>query len=348
MNTRGMNRPLLFFTGGTALRDIAAELATRHEPSVHIVTTFDSGGSSAELRRAFGMPAVGDIRNRLLALSPENPLLACRLSSSRPQAAAEYAELLAGKHPLWATRTAAQRRRLLTLLRDLAMPADFDLREASVGNLVLTALYRTAGNSLTRAAHAFARLTGAQGLVRPVTEASAQLAVTLADGREVRRQHSFASKCAPLGLGSPIVDLRLCDEHGKAATADLTPAAARLIRNAGLICYPVGSFFSSVCASLLPSGVAAAVAAARCPKVYLPNPGFDPELEGVPFTDQLAMLRRLVPSNGLHHVLTDPRTVPENCPPDLLVTAPLLNEQGLLDPTKTINALLRLRDTSCN
>ena len=62
-------RRLIFFTGGTALREVSRELA-RHTPdTVHLLTTFDSGGSSAALRRAFAMPAVGDLRNRLLALA---------------------------------------------------------------------------------------------------------------------------------------------------------------------------------------------------------------------------------------------------------------------------------------
>ena len=61
--------PLVFFTGGTALRALSRHLAAHAVPAVHIVTTFDSGGSTAVLRRAFAMPAVGDIRHRLGALA---------------------------------------------------------------------------------------------------------------------------------------------------------------------------------------------------------------------------------------------------------------------------------------
>ena len=60
---------LVFFTGGTALRDLSRQLTSYTHNSVHLITPFDSGGSSAALRRAFAMPAVGDIRNRLLALA---------------------------------------------------------------------------------------------------------------------------------------------------------------------------------------------------------------------------------------------------------------------------------------
>ena len=39
--------------------------------STHLITPFDSGGSSASLREAFGMLSVGDLRNRLLALADD-------------------------------------------------------------------------------------------------------------------------------------------------------------------------------------------------------------------------------------------------------------------------------------
>lgn len=60
---------LVFFTGGTALRGLSRSLTRYTHNSVHLVTPFDSGGSSAALREAFALPAVGDIRNRLAALA---------------------------------------------------------------------------------------------------------------------------------------------------------------------------------------------------------------------------------------------------------------------------------------
>ncbi|MFW5958104.1 MAG: GAK system CofD-like protein, partial [Desulfosalsimonas sp.] len=48
---------LLFFSGGTALRELSAQLIGYTHNSIHIITPFDSGGSSAELRRVFHMPA---------------------------------------------------------------------------------------------------------------------------------------------------------------------------------------------------------------------------------------------------------------------------------------------------
>src|SRR5688572_20780353 len=62
---------ILFFSGGTALRPLSRALKLLTHNSIHLITPFDSGGSSAALRRAFGMPALGDLRNRLLALADE-------------------------------------------------------------------------------------------------------------------------------------------------------------------------------------------------------------------------------------------------------------------------------------
>jgi uncharacterized cofD-like protein len=57
----------------SALRDAPIELTA-------IVTTADDGGSSGDLRRRFGGPAVGDLRRSLIALSDGTNLLATVMS----------------------------------------------------------------------------------------------------------------------------------------------------------------------------------------------------------------------------------------------------------------------------
>lgn len=68
-----------------ALRDAPVELTA-------IVTTADDGGSSGDLRRRFGGPAVGDLRRSLVALSDGTNLLATVMS--RPL------ETQFGRHPV--------------------------------------------------------------------------------------------------------------------------------------------------------------------------------------------------------------------------------------------------------
>ena len=62
---------ILFFSGGSALRQMSRVLKSYTHNSIHLVTPFDSGGSSAKLRQAFDMPAIGDLRSRLMTLADE-------------------------------------------------------------------------------------------------------------------------------------------------------------------------------------------------------------------------------------------------------------------------------------
>ncbi|NJD20717.1 MAG: hypothetical protein FIA95_15710, partial [Gemmatimonadetes bacterium] len=64
-----------------------------------------------------------------------------------------------------------------------------------------------------------------------------------------------------------------------------------LVAAADLVCFPVGSFFTSVLAALLPDGIAEAVAVSRAPKVYVPNPGGDPEERGMSLSERVRALR---------------------------------------------------------
>ena len=68
-----------------ALRDAPADLTA-------VVSTADDGGSSGDLRRRFGGPAVGDIRRSLIALSDQGSTLATAMS--RP-VSTEF-----GRHPV--------------------------------------------------------------------------------------------------------------------------------------------------------------------------------------------------------------------------------------------------------
>jgi 2-phospho-L-lactate transferase/gluconeogenesis factor (CofD/UPF0052 family) len=90
-----------------------------------------------------------------------------------------------------------------------------------------------------------------------------------------------------------------------------------LIRSSQLICYPVGSFYTSLIATLLPAGVADAIAATPVPKVYVPNPGPDPEERGMTLADKVDTLLRYLsagasstrsPEHFLESVLLDTRS----------------------------------------
>jgi uncharacterized cofD-like protein len=145
--------------GGTGLPRVLAGLAPGVEPEdgrpvdvTAIVTTADDGGSSGELRRAYGTPAPGDVRNCLVALAEgPNPLAA--VFQHRFEGGA-----LAGH---------------------------------TVGNVVLTALAQRLGD-FGLAVAAAGELLGARGHVLPGASGPVELVARLEDGRVVRGERAIA------------------------------------------------------------------------------------------------------------------------------------------------------------
>ena len=285
---------ILFFSGGTALNATSRIIKRYTHNSIHLVTPFDSGGSSAKLRQAFSMPSIGDLRSRLIALADENitglpevyQLFTYRFPDD--QAASELLALLdlmiRGKEPLVAAISNPMRRLIRTQLGYFreSMPDDFDLRGASTGNLILAGGYLNNHKHLDPIIFLFSKLVNVLGTVRAVVNDDLHLAAELEDGSCVTSQHRLTGKeVAP--LQSPVSRLFLSRRADKplAAKAEIRKKNRRLIQQAELICYPPGSFYTSLVANLLPTGVGSAIAGADCPKVFIPNLGQDPEQIGM-------------------------------------------------------------------
>lgn len=284
---------ILFFSGGTALRPLSRALKLLTHNSIHVITPFDSGGSSAPLRRAFGMPALGDLRNRLLALADETvrgtpqvyKLFGYRLPSGEPALLRSELEAFAsGAHPIVGDIAEPMRRIVQSHLGYILeqLPTGFDLRGANVGNLLLAAGYLRGDRDLQSVLLFFSKLLEVRGLVEPVVDVDLHLGAELADGRLVLGQHRLTGK-AVAPIDSPVQRLFLIEslDDPCPASAHIGEQAQNDIETADLICYPMGSFYSSVVANLLPAGVGQAVARAGCPRVYVPNTGADPEQLGM-------------------------------------------------------------------
>lgn len=367
--------PLVFFTGGTALRALSRHLAAHAVPAVHIVTTFDSGGSTAVLRRAFAMPAVGDIRHRLGALA-DPAVVPPRVldiwewrmpqEGDPGQLRDELRAIGEAWHAFWLDvpeRFAAPLRRYYCDF--LAhMPADFDPHGACFGNLVIAGGFLRHERRLDPILAACARLFAVRGSVLPVVEGSFHLAAELSNGVIRVGQHLFGAPAQPVRR----LFLTVHDpDHGVCEPTPCRPRivtrAAAAIGAAGLLCYPMGSFYSSVLANLLPEGVGRCVAAAGCPKVFIPNSGGDKECPSCTILGQVECLLRALQADAagigisrlLTHVLVDSRQGRYGGQEDLVrlrelginvIDAAIVmpDEPQRHDPQAVSAQLLRLRD----
>jgi uncharacterized cofD-like protein len=120
-----------------------------------VVCVSDDGGSSGCLRRAFGIPAVGDLRNCMVALSNGNPTL----------------------------RDIFQYR----------LCGDFGLEGHSLGNLIVAALSARSGN-LRHAIRLASEFLGMQGEVLPCTEVNATLCAEFSDGEVVQGETRISER----------------------------------------------------------------------------------------------------------------------------------------------------------
>src|SRR5690606_2742511 len=196
----------------------------------------------------------------------------------------ELRQLANAEHPLVLAVSQPMRHIIRTHLQFFAdhMPERFNLKGANIGNLTLTGAYLSQQRDMASTLFLFSELLEVRGTVRPTAECDAHLAAVLDNGRCVYGQHHLTGKeCAP--LESPIKTFFLVDslDNPQPTTVDGSEEALRLIRKADLICFPMGSFYTSILANLLPLGVAQAIVEANCPKLYIPNTGRDPEQVGM-------------------------------------------------------------------
>lgn len=321
---------VLFFSGGSALRDLSRELIRYTHNSIHIITPFDSGGSSAKLRQAFNMPAIGDVRNRLMALADQTihgfpdiyNLFAYRFAKGRPQQdlQTELGAMVDGRHELIKGIPDPMRKIIRHHLRMFRkeMPEGFDLKGASIGNLVLTSGYLENERHLDPVIYIFSHLVRVRGVVRPATNGDFHLVTHLENGKIIVGQHNMTGKEVP-PLNSPIAQLYISkDTHSpKPLEHPIRNKMRELIAKADLICYPMGSFYTSVIANLLLKGMGDAIADNACPKIFVPSTGVDPETRGMSLKEQVKTLlhyieksagRSLKAEQVLHYVLMDTRT----------------------------------------
>lgn len=285
---------ILFFSGGTALKRLSKELIEYTYNSYHIITPFDSGGSSAVIRKAFDMISVGDLRNRLMALADQtvkgNPdiyrLFKYRFPKDEENRILFHRlyKMADGDDPLIYIIKQPMKSIICNHIRYFIenMPEDFNLKGANIGNLILAGGYINNNHNIDTILYIFSKLVEVRGTVRPVVYKPYHLTAELENGKILAGQHLITGKETP-AIKSPIKNIYLTEslKKPKPAKVQISDNIKSLIRKAELICYPIGSFYSSLIANLIPEGIEEAVAGNNSPKIYIPNTLPDPEQKGL-------------------------------------------------------------------
>ena len=170
--------------GGTGLSTLLRGLKEHTSNLTAVVTVADDGGSSGVLRAELGIPAVGDIRNCVVALADAEPLMGRLLQYRFP---GDGPASRAGKAPADDGT-----------LEGAAPPAG--LGGHAVGNLLLAALVEVQHGDFEEGVREMNRVLAVRGRVVPATGTAITLHARLDDGTEVEGQ-SLIARTQPRGPG---------------------------------------------------------------------------------------------------------------------------------------------------
>lgn len=167
-----MNSPgIVVVSGGTAANSLLSTFAAISNRISYILPISDNGGSTSEIIRVIGGPAIGDIRSRIVRLIPPESnairdLFSYRLPEIAEKASSEWKEIVEGTHELWAPIESQCKDFLrpfflsihVELLKRSRPHREFHFESASIGNLFLTGARLFCG-SLDAAVELMTRLT---------------------------------------------------------------------------------------------------------------------------------------------------------------------------------------------
>ncbi|XP_028782238.1 uncharacterized protein YNL011C isoform X1 [Neltuma alba] len=301
---------LLVFSGGTAFNGVAEELKNFTTRVAHVLPVSDDGGSTAEIVRVLGGPAVGDIRSRCLRLSNRSTaealairrLLGHRLSLDPHHAKSEWYSIVEGDHSLWKGVSKPYRETIRAFLayfqNQIIRRSDesFCFSNGSIGNFFFAGA-RIFFQSLDAAIFLFSRVSEipSDSLVLPVISTNDRLTLgcELWDGTIIRGQneisHPTSGSMEPVkkensstpALPSRIKRVFYMSSEGKNLLHEVFPAAnpavLEQLNNVDCIVYAMGSLFTSICPSLVLLGIGEIISSRSCLKVLMLNGSRDRE-----------------------------------------------------------------------
>ncbi|GJN18388.1 hypothetical protein PR202_gb05547 [Eleusine coracana subsp. coracana] len=316
-----------FHLGGTAFNGVVEELKKVTTRVAHVLPVSDDGGSTAEIVRVLGGPAVGDIRSRCLRLSDESTsealsvrrLLGHRLPIDPSEAKLEWHQIVEGDHTLWDGVSRPYRETIRAFLvyfhnEILRRSADmFCFTNGSIGNFFFAGA-RIFFQSLDAAIFLFSRVSQipAESLVLPVISTNDRftLGCELWDGTIIRGQNEISHP----SNGRPEVVNKVFPEVNHTVLEQLSKVDC--------VVYAMGSLFTSLCPSLVLRGIGETIASRAIPKVLLLNGSHDRETTGLSASGFVTAI-----TDSLNRTYGDPHKRLKNHPNDY-VNAILVPEGG--------------------
>ncbi|KZV57543.1 hypothetical protein F511_03003 [Dorcoceras hygrometricum] len=277
------NQPsLLVFSGGTAFNGVVEELKKLTTRVAHVLPVSDDGGSTAEIVRVLGGPAVGDIRSRCLRLSDQSTtealavrtLLGHRLPIDAQSSKSEWYDIVEGSNLLWIGVSKPYRetiRAFLVYFQDQILrrsEESFCFSNGSIGNFFFAGA-RIFFQSLDAAIFLFSRVSDIplESLVLPVISTNDRLTLgcELWDGTIIRGQNEIShptigcmepinnnSSAAP--LSSRIKRVFYMSSEGSNLLHEVfpsvNPTVLEQLSSVDCIVFAMGSLFTSICPSL--------------------------------------------------------------------------------------------------
>ncbi|KAG6420589.1 hypothetical protein SASPL_117124 [Salvia splendens] len=237
---------LLVFSGGTAFNGVVEELKSLTVHVAHVLPVSDDGGSTAEIVRVLGGPAVGDIRSRCLRLSDPSSsealavrtLLGHRLPLEAQKAKFEWYDIVEGNHSLWTGVSKAYRETIRAFL----------------------VYFQDQDGTIIRGQNEISHPTS--GSMQPIDKSHSS-ARTLPS--RIKRVFYMSSE------GSNLL-------HEVFPSAN--PSVLDQLNSVDCIIYAMGSLFTSICPSLVLRGIGESISSRSCPKVLLLNGTHDRETGG--------------------------------------------------------------------
>ncbi|KAJ6292646.1 hypothetical protein OIU78_024761 [Salix suchowensis] len=308
----------------------------------HVLPVSDDGGSTAEIVRVLGGPAVGDIRSRCLRLSDQSNaealavrrLLGHRLPLDPKDAKSQWYDIVEGEHSFWKGVSKPYSETIRAFLvyfqnEILRRPNEsFCFSNGSIGNFFFAGA-RIFFQSLDAAIFLFSRVSDipAESLVLPVISTNDRLTLgcELWDGTIIRGQNEISHPtngfmqpidkgCSSVpALPSRIKRVFYMSSEGGNSLHEVFPmvnaSVLDQLSNVDCIVYAMGSLFTSVCPSLVLHGIGEIISYRNCPKVLLLNGTHDRETSGFSASGFVTSI-----TDTLNRKYGDPDSCLENLP----------------------------------